>query len=96
MPSTSFTVSGASPTTATAITGLTDDTRYAVQNRLNGDLLAMSKATQPTDSDLPARIASNDWFTIIASAGESVWVWRGIESNNIAGRIYIDEIGPVS
>ena len=91
MAAQNFTVNGTSHATAEAITGLTADTEYSVQNQTGATLYAYSKATQPVD-EVPASFGPGAWFTIIARSGEQYWVWLG--NDREAGKgLYIEEVG---
>ena len=79
-------------TTPTAITGLTADRRYRVQNQTPASVrVRQQNNTNPTfEGGQPATFKPEEWFTIDARADESYWVWT---KERDEGSLVIVEIG---
>ena len=94
MATSNFTVTGTTPATAEAISGLTDGNSYEVQNRLNGTLYVLTRAAadgQPTSAITPKSVARGGSFFIDADSTESYWVWHTSATQD--GQLVIEDLG---
>ena len=91
MATTNFRVVGTSPQTATVISGLANGHDYEVQNRLAGEIYALTATAQPDGSITPKIIGRGGSFYIRTAGPGSVYVWR--KPGSAAGDLVIEDLG---
>lgn len=91
MATTNFRVDGTSPQTAAVVSGLTDGHDYEIQNRVAGEIYALTSTVQPDGTITPKQIGRGGSFYIRTTGPGSVYVWR--KASVPAGDLVIEDLG---
>lgn len=75
--------------TPTAVAGLTDETRYSLQNKSQNVIFLESASASPTDSSGAFVVEPFEWATIRKKSGQEVYLWAIPEIR--PGRVVYDE-----